>query len=157
MNRFVNRLFCSRIRFKWDFSYSCFRGVVQASFLRCIGGYEGRLSLGRSVLSAPRTARPRLAAPPCAPTRPARDMSGIFPGHALHEKGLQRQKGGVPLVGSQEQRVLLVLRTCRIQNPDTPSGGIGRRAGGGGAAGGRAATAKLRVQHPLNYSRTCLA
>ena len=30
------------------------------------------------------------------------------PGHALHEKGLQRQKGVVPLVGSQEQRALLV-------------------------------------------------
>ena len=31
-----------------------------------------------------------------------------FPGHALHDKGLQRQKGVVPLVGSQEQRALLV-------------------------------------------------
>ena len=30
-----------------------------------------------------------------------------FPGHALHEKGLQRQTGVVPLVGSQEQRALL--------------------------------------------------
>ena len=43
------------------------------------------------------------------------------------------------------------MKTCRIQNPDTPSGGFGRRAGGGRAAGGRAATAKLCVQHPLNY------
>ena len=34
--------------------------------------------------------------------------SVVFPGHALHEKGLQRQKGVVPLVGSQEQRALLV-------------------------------------------------
>ena len=32
----------------------------------------------------------------------------IFPGHALHEKFLQRQKGVVPLVRSQEQRALLV-------------------------------------------------
>ena len=32
----------------------------------------------------------------------------VIPGHALHEKGLQRQKGVVPLVGSQEQRALLV-------------------------------------------------
>ena len=31
-----------------------------------------------------------------------------IPGHALHEKGLQRQKGVVPLVGSLEQRALLV-------------------------------------------------
>ena len=30
------------------------------------------------------------------------------PGYALHEKGLQGQKGVVPLVGSQEQRALLV-------------------------------------------------
>ena len=30
-----------------------------------------------------------------------------FPGHALREKGLQRQKGFVPLVGSQEQRAFL--------------------------------------------------
>ena len=32
----------------------------------------------------------------------------IIPGHALHEKGLQRQKNVGPLVGSQEQRALLV-------------------------------------------------
>ena len=32
----------------------------------------------------------------------------MFPGHALHEKGLQRQKGVVSLVGSQEERALLV-------------------------------------------------
>ena len=32
-----------------------------------------------------------------------------FPGHALHEKGLPRQKGDGPLVSSQEQRALLVL------------------------------------------------
>ena len=33
---------------------------------------------------------------------------GFFLGHALHEKGLKRQKGVVPLVGRQEQRALLV-------------------------------------------------
>ena len=31
-----------------------------------------------------------------------------IPGHALHEKGLQRQIGVGPLVGSQEERALLV-------------------------------------------------
>ena len=31
-----------------------------------------------------------------------------FPGHALHEKGLQRQKSVGPLVSSQEERALLV-------------------------------------------------
>ena len=40
-------------------------------------GYEGRLSSGRTVLSAPRPARPHPAAP-CAPTRPARGMSGFW-------------------------------------------------------------------------------
>ena len=32
----------------------------------------------------------------------------VFPGHALHGKGLLGHKGAVPLVGSQEQRALLV-------------------------------------------------
>ena len=31
-----------------------------------------------------------------------------LPGHALHEKGLQRQKGFGPLVSSQDERALLV-------------------------------------------------
>ena len=34
--------------------------------------------------------------------------SVCVPGHALHEKGSQRQKGAVPLVGSQGERALLV-------------------------------------------------
>ena len=33
----------------------------------------------------------------------------VFPGYALHEKGLQRQIGVGTLVSSQEQRALLVL------------------------------------------------
>ena len=33
-----------------------------------------------------------------------------IPGHALHEKGLQKQKSVVPLVSSQEERALLVPR-----------------------------------------------
>ena len=36
------------------------------------------------------------------------------PGHALHEKGLQRQKGDGPLVSSQEHRALLVPRLNRL-------------------------------------------
>ena len=52
-----------------------------------------------------------------------------IPGHALHEKGLQRQKGVVPLVGSQEQRALLVLVINRLSNADfvPPSVYIGFR------------------------------
>ena len=52
------------------------------------------------------------------PTRPwcvrVLDSTGI-PGHALHEKGLQRQKGVGPLVSSQEQRALLVPVINRCQ------------------------------------------
>ena len=50
---------------------------IQASFIRCLGRYEERLSPGRTVLSASRPARPRPAASPRASTRPARDMYGF--------------------------------------------------------------------------------
>ena len=40
--------------------------------------------------------------------RPPQKMLEI-PGHALHEKGLQTQKGVGPLVSSQEERGLLAL------------------------------------------------
>ena len=46
--------------------------------LRCFGGYEGGLSPRRTVLLASNPARPRPATPPCAPTRPARGMSGFW-------------------------------------------------------------------------------
>ena len=41
-------------------------------------GCEGRLSPGRTVLSASRAARPCPTVPPCAPTRPTRGMSGFW-------------------------------------------------------------------------------
>ena len=56
----------------------CFWRVVQETCLRCLGRYEGRLSPGRTVLSASRPARPRPATPPCAATRPARGMSRFW-------------------------------------------------------------------------------
>ena len=65
-------------RFKWDFACSCFWRGVQATCLRCLGGYEGHLSPGRTVLSTSRPARPRLAAPPYARIRPTRGMSGFW-------------------------------------------------------------------------------
>ena len=56
-----------------------------------------------------------------APTRPwyvrVLDSAGSmhkFPGHALHEKGLQRQIGVVTLVSSQERRALAVPRMNRL-------------------------------------------
>ena len=36
-----------------------------------------------------------------------------IPGRALHEKGLQKQKGVGPLVSSEEQRALLILSISR--------------------------------------------
>ena len=59
------------------------------------------------------------------PTRPARCMSGfwtrqVIPGHALHEKGLQRQIADGTLVSSKERRALLVPRINRGQTADEP-------------------------------------
>ena len=77
-------------------------------------GFVAKRPVGILFCSDP----PRHAAPPCSsPTRPARDIFGFWirpvPGHAFHEKVLQRQKSFGPLVGSQEQRALLVLRLHR--------------------------------------------
>ena len=43
-----------------------------------------------------------------------------IPGNALHEKGLQRQKGVGPLVSSQEQRALLVPVINRLSTAGQP-------------------------------------
>ena len=42
----------------------------------------------------------------------------FLPGHALHEKGLQRLKGVAPLVSSQAERALLVLVINRGSTAD---------------------------------------
>ena len=65
-------------RFTWDFACSCFWRDVEATFLRCLGRYDGPLFPWRTVLLAPNLARPCPAAPPGAPTRPARGMSGFW-------------------------------------------------------------------------------
>ena len=44
----------------------------------------------------------------------------VIPGHALHEKGLQRQKGVGPLVSSQEHRALLVPQLNRLSTGCQP-------------------------------------
>ena len=46
--------------------------------------------------------------------------SHVIPGHALHEKGLQRQTGVGPLVSSQEQRALLVSVISRLSTNCQP-------------------------------------
>ena len=51
---------------------------VQTTCLRSLGGYGGPLSPGQTILLVSSPARPRLAAPPCAPTRPARGRSGFW-------------------------------------------------------------------------------
>ena len=82
------------------------------------------------VLQSPRTG------PPSGVRRSARrdgttsdaNRSGLaccfllmkIPGHALHEKGLQRQKGVGPLASSQEQRALLVPQLNRLSTADRP-------------------------------------
>ena len=47
-------------------------------------------------------------------------LAAQIPGHALHEKGLQRQKGVGPLVGSQERRALLVPLINRVKTVCQP-------------------------------------
>ena len=62
----------------YDFACACFWENIQGTCPRCFGGYEGRLSSGRTVLLAPRPTRPRPGVPPCASNRPARGMSGFW-------------------------------------------------------------------------------
>ena len=89
------------------------------------------MSPGRIDPTASRPTQPRPRSPPRrAPPRPDRpvvcpgfgfDRFRLFvllPGHALHEKGLQRQKGDGPLVSSQEQRALLVPLMNRLSTAD---------------------------------------
>ena len=107
-----------------DFLCPCPPRGSQDTCPRCPGEQDGRLFPGRTDRSASRTAWPcadrsasrtaRLcsAPPPRRRTPPRPDppvvCSGFgldkFPGHALHEEGLQRQKGVGPLVSSQEQK-----------------------------------------------------
>ena len=65
-------------RFTYGFTCSFFWRDVEATILRFLGEYGGPLFPGRIVLLAPNLARPRPAAPPGAPTRPARGMSGFW-------------------------------------------------------------------------------
>ena len=60
------------------FACSCFWRVVEATFLRWLRKYGVFLFPERIVLLAPNLARPRPAAPPGAPTRPARGMFGFW-------------------------------------------------------------------------------
>ena len=62
-------------RFQLDFACSCFWKEVQAMCFPCFGGYEGRLSPGRTVLSAPSPARP-----PPPHNAPRTGPLGVCPG-----------------------------------------------------------------------------
>ena len=96
---------------------------------RFAGGQEAGLSPSRIDLTAsrPTPALTRTAAPPCAaPTRPARGVSGFWirqvyvPGHALHEKGLQRKISVGTFVCSQGRRALFVSLINRGETGDEP-------------------------------------
>ena len=48
------------------------------------------------------------------------DTNRVIPGHALHEKGLQRQKVDGTLVSSQERRALFVTVINRLSTAGQP-------------------------------------
>ena len=54
----------------------------------------------------------------CKPFFSCKACPGNFPGHALHEKGLQRQMGVGPLVSSQERKALMAPVVNRLSNGD---------------------------------------
>ena len=55
-----------------------FLGKHKKTCLPMLGGCLGRLSPGQIILSASSPPRPHPAVPMCTPTRPARDMSGLW-------------------------------------------------------------------------------
>ena len=63
------------------------------------------------------SARPSPAAPPCAPTRPARCM---FPDMPCMKRVNRDKKGDGPLVSSQEQRAIVVPRLNRLSTACQP-------------------------------------
>ena len=75
---------CFSIGLHKGFDCLCFKRVVQATCLRCPREYEGRLSPGRTVLSAFSSARCHLAALPCAPTRLASDTSEFLTDRSIY-------------------------------------------------------------------------
>ena len=116
----VNRGFCSSIGLHSISLVRASRGTPRRSVFHRLGGKRVGFLLGeqscrrRPVLPVP--ARPhRPAGRRPVPTRPGYvrvlDSTGILsliPGHALHEKGLQRQITFGTLVNSQQRRALLV-------------------------------------------------
>ena len=78
-------------------------GWGRYSWTCCVGGL--RVVWGEPLFMGGASSHEsnRWSPPPLRPSLP------YFPGHALHEKGLQRQMGVGTLVSSQEERALLVL------------------------------------------------
>ena len=157
-------------RFTGDFACSCFWKDVEATFFRFLGGIGGPLFPGRIVLLAPNLARPRPAAPPGAPTRPACGMPGLWIRQVFFKcfmQGLSENKNKKCRSSRQHQKtqfgrtpsrkqginclsfttfLFQALRcTCRVQNPNMQRAGrVGTAQGG---RRGRATLGGTRCRH----------
>ena len=115
----------------------------------CMLGGAARMACPCRMATSSGEARRRNSSPKVEPPVSRLEIKkkhvlAYFYGHALHEKGLQKQTNVGPLVSSQVQRVLLIHfrpldnpQTCRTQNLDTlrvcrvraAHSGVARRAG----------------------------
>ena len=115
--------------FTLDFVCSCFWKDAQATFRRSLGRYKGLVFSGRTVLLAPDPARPRPAAPPGAPTRPAHGVSGFWirQVNSIHAQHVRQE-----IRLSSQQPLLVNLSSPK---PGHTTGGSRRGARRGGRAG----------------------
>ena len=97
--RWYVRALGSTVWFIQDLVCSCFRRKVQAAFLR---------ELKVEMFDRPTGAPPPIRIAPPLPVVYQSFGFHKFPGHALHEKGLQRQISVGTLVNSQQRRALAV-------------------------------------------------
>ena len=102
--------------------------IWREGFLYCLARRCPLLYLGRTKTSASHPACP-YSAPPASLFAALPKTAWLhvkvldparFPGHALHEKGLQRQKCVGSLVRSQEQIALFVLSINRLSTANKP-------------------------------------
>ena len=106
-----------------DAPASADRGAL--SHIGGLGRYEGRVSPGPTFLSASSPAQLHPAAPPCAPTRPARGMSEFWIRQVFYSSLIASKI----VLGSEIRKCTrnVCPLICQIVKPDIP------RAGRGGA------------------------